>query len=210
VDAASLLSSPAVEFRQERSRRSYEALVEAAAMLFARAGYDPVGTPDIAAAAKMATGTFYRYFPDKLAIYLEVARRAFAAAYAATLERLTPQRFAGRARHETIAATVALLFEHILREPALWASFDEMSTRDRAVGELRRKYDRLSCDRLSVLIAAITSRDVIPDPDATAYVLYGAAIEAAHGMAGFGGKPPVSVERARAALAMVVERTLFP
>ncbi|HEY6037775.1 MAG TPA: helix-turn-helix domain-containing protein, partial [Kofleriaceae bacterium] len=103
-------SAPRPEFRQERSRRSYEALVEAATDLFGKLGYDAVGTPEIADRAGVSVGTFYRYFDDKHEVYLEITRRTLASAYADTIERLTPARFVGRARHETIADTIALLF----------------------------------------------------------------------------------------------------
>jgi AcrR family transcriptional regulator len=46
---AALLRKPRdPDFRQERSRRSYLALIEAAEVLFAAGGYDAVGTPEIA------------------------------------------------------------------------------------------------------------------------------------------------------------------
>src|SRR4051812_9266552 len=100
---AILRAVPSPEFRQERSRRSYEALVEAATELFAKHGYDQVGTPEIANAAGVSTGTFYRYFDDKRELYLEIMRRDLGSAYTETIERLTPEHFVGRARHETIS-----------------------------------------------------------------------------------------------------------
>src|SRR5436190_24139399 len=90
------------DFRQDRSRRSYLGLIEAATELFAAHGYDAVGTPEIAQRAGVSVGTFYRYFDDKHEVYLEVARRTMVAAYAATIEGLGPERFAGATRHETI------------------------------------------------------------------------------------------------------------
>ena len=96
---------PEPDFRQERSRRSYQALIDAATELFGKHGYDAVGTPEIAQRAGVSVGTFYRYFDDKHEVYLEIVRRTMVAAYAETIERLTPERFVGRARHETISET---------------------------------------------------------------------------------------------------------
>ena len=198
------------DFRQDRARRSYIGLIEAATELFASHGYDAVGTPEIAQRAGVSVGTFYRYFDDKHEIYLEVARRTMIAAYSATIEGLGPERFIGRARHETISETVAILFEHVLERPQLSRSFTEMSLRDPEVGELRRAFETISIQRLTVLISAVTSRDVIPDPEATAYVLYGSAMECAYGLAGLIGPPPVEAARVRAALTSFIERSLFP
>ena len=67
------------DFRQERARRSYQALLDAAAELFAAQGYDAVGTPEIAQKAGVSVGTFYRYFDDKHEVYLEIMRRTMVA-----------------------------------------------------------------------------------------------------------------------------------
>jgi len=210
-DPAAILRAPSEpDFRQERSRRSYLALLEAATELFSTRGYDAVGTPEIAERAGVAVGTFYRYFDDKHEIYLEVARRHLAEAYRATLEGLGPERFVGRARHETISETVAVLFEHVLARPQLTRSFIEMSLRDPDVAELRRALEAVSLQRLTLLISAIVPRETVPDPEATAYILYGSAMQTAYGLAGHIGDPPVDAERARRALTSFIERTLFP
>src|SRR6266550_4287131 len=86
------------DFRQERSRRSYQALLDAATELFAKHGYDAVGTPEIAEHAGVSVGTFYRYFDDKHEVYLEIMRRTMIAAHDETLKGLTPERFLGGAK----------------------------------------------------------------------------------------------------------------
>jgi AcrR family transcriptional regulator len=205
-----LRASKEPDFRQERSRRSYLALIEAATDLFSAHGYDVVGTPEISQRAGVAVGTFYRYFEDKHEIYLEVSRRNIMAAYSVTLERLGPERFLGRARHETISETLAVLFEHVLAHPQLTRSFIEMSLRDPDVAELRRAFETVSVQRLTMLISAITPRATIPDPEATAYILYGSAMQIAYGLAGHVGAPPIDADRARGALTSFIERALFP
>ncbi|MBS1119802.1 MAG: transcriptional regulator, TetR family [Deltaproteobacteria bacterium] len=198
------------DFQQERSRRSYIALIEAATELFSADGYDAVGTPEISQRAGVSVGTFYRYFDDKHEIYLEVARRMMVAAYTETIDGLGPERFIGRARHETLTATVAVLFEHVVSRPQLSRSVNEMSLRDPQVAALRRAFDLASVQRLTQLIETIAPRSEIPDPEATAYVLYGSAMQCAYGLAGHVGQPPIDSERAKQALTMLIERTLFP
>lgn len=197
------------EFRQERSRRSYEALLAAAEELFALHGYDAIGTPEIAQKAGVSVGTFYRYFDDKHEVYLEITRRMMASAYKETIERLTPEHFVGRARHETISEACGILFDHVLSRPQLTRSFMEMSLRDSHVAELRRAFEHLGCERLARLIEAITPRDVVPDPEAFAYVVYGAAMQCAYGLAVHLVPSSIDRERARAALTAFIERALF-
>jgi AcrR family transcriptional regulator len=198
------------DFRQDRARRSYVALIEAATALFGDRGYDAVGTPEIAQRAGVSVGTFYRYFDDKHEIYLEVARRTMVAGYHKTLAHLGPERFVGRARHETISETIAILFDHVLSQPELMRSFREMSLRDSQVAELSRAFEQVAVARLGALIGALVGRDLIPDPEATAWVLHGAVVEAAYGLAGHRGPSGISTDRARKALTDFIERAVFP
>jgi AcrR family transcriptional regulator len=198
------------EFRQERSRRSYEALLTAAEELFCVHGYDAIGTPEIAQKAGVSVGTFYRYFDDKHEVYLEIMRRMMVAAYNETIDRLTPELFVGRARRDTISEACSILFEHVLSRPQLTRSFMEMSLRDAQVAELRRGFEQLGVQRLGTLIEAITPREHVPDPEAFAYVVYGAAMQCAYGLAVHLVPSSIDRERARAALTAFIERALFP
>ena len=64
--------------------------------------------------------------------------------------------------------------------------------------------------RLATLIEAITPRETSPDPEAFAYVLYGAAMQCAYGLAVHLVPTAIDRERARAALTAFIERALFP
>ena len=95
------------------------------------------------------------------------------AGYHKTIADLGPERFVGRARHETISETIAILFDHVLSQPELTRSFREMSLRDPQVAEVSRAFEQVAVTRLASLIASIVDRDVVPDPEATAWVLHG-------------------------------------
>jgi AcrR family transcriptional regulator len=206
-----VLAEPAdPDFRQERSRRSYQALLDAATELFAQQGYDAVGTPEIAEKAGVSVGTFYRYFDDKHEVYIEIMRRQIVAAYEETIAKLTPEKLVGRARHDTIAAAVSVLFDHVLERPQLTRSFMEMSLRDAQVAELRRAFEQLACKRLAELVAVITSRETVADPEAFAVILYGSCMQCAYGLAVHLVPPAIDRERAKLALAAFIERALFP
>jgi hypothetical protein len=132
------------------------------------------------------------------------------AGYHKTIADLGPERFVGRARHETISETIAILFDHVLSQPELTRSFREMSLRDPQVAEVSRAFEQVAVTRIATLITALVGRDIVPDPDATAWVLHAAVVEAAYGLAGHRGPPPVSAERARQALTDFIERAIFP
>lgn len=198
------------EFRQERARQSYLGLIEAAAELFAKGGYDAVGTPEIAEHAGVSVGTFYRYFEDKHEIYVEVARRTMVAAFHESIGSLTPAEFVGKSRSDTIAMAIDRVIDNVLSRPALTRSFNEMSIRDPEVAELRRALEQLSVARLAMLIGAVVPKTVIPDPEATAFVVYGAVMECANSLVNSFRPPMFEAPRVKAALAAFLERALFP
>lgn len=204
-----LVDSRSRRFAQERARRTYEALVEAAERVFVEEGYDAAGSPEIAARAGVSVGTFYRYFDDKKQAFLEVSRRHLAAGYHRILEKLTPERFVGKARHATIAMAIDVLLDHVSGYPKMHRVFVEMSLRDPDVRALRRAFEDVSRAKLAQLIAAISTRGNVPDPEATAWVIHIAAVECASAQAGLHGKPGLDVARAKAALGAVIERALF-
>jgi AcrR family transcriptional regulator len=204
------LQAQAPDVQQDRAKRSYQAMLDAAEKLFSRDGYDGAGTPEIAEEAGVSVGTVYRYFTDKKAIFLEVLRRYLLQAYHETLDGLTPERFVGKARHETLDETVGILFAYVSRNPRLNRVFVEMSLRDDEISKLREGFEAAACQRLAQLIGAICPREVIPDPEATAWVLHAAGLECAIGLSGAGRSPPLAAARARKALTMMIARMLFP
>lgn len=61
--------------RQERSRLTVEAILDAAVQVFARRGYAAGTTTRIADRAGVSVGSLYQYFPDKDAILVALAER---------------------------------------------------------------------------------------------------------------------------------------
>lgn len=61
--------------RQERSRRTVERIVDAAARIFHEQGYAGATTNDIADEAEVSIGSLYQYFPNKDALLVALTRR---------------------------------------------------------------------------------------------------------------------------------------
>jgi AcrR family transcriptional regulator len=75
---------------QERSQRRLEAIVDAAAASFADFGFDATTMEGIAARAGTSIGSVYQFFPNKMAVFHEVARRALETVGAAFVALLGP------------------------------------------------------------------------------------------------------------------------
>ena len=65
------------EPRQERSRETVEAIVQASAHILGRRGWAGLTTNGVAEAAGVSIGSLYQYFPNKLALVEAVRRRHF-------------------------------------------------------------------------------------------------------------------------------------
>lgn len=61
--------------RQQRSRVTVDAIVEAATRVLARRGWARFTTNEIAAVAGVSVGSLYQYFPDKLAVAEAIRQR---------------------------------------------------------------------------------------------------------------------------------------
>jgi AcrR family transcriptional regulator len=61
---------------QEQSRKRVETILDAAAFVFAEAGFEAATTEAIAERAKTSIGSVYQFFPNKLALFTAVASRS--------------------------------------------------------------------------------------------------------------------------------------
>lgn len=60
---------------QERARQRFERILDAAALVFADGGFEAATMEAIAAQAETSIGSIYQFFPNKLAVFEEIARR---------------------------------------------------------------------------------------------------------------------------------------
>src|SRR5690348_8081555 len=73
-------SAPAPEMArrvptQERSRKRYEQILDAAAKVFGDIGYEAATTEAIAREAETSIGSLYQFFPNKQALFDAIAAR---------------------------------------------------------------------------------------------------------------------------------------
>jgi AcrR family transcriptional regulator len=95
--------SPRKTARQERSRATVEALLEATADILIRHGYAKLTTNRIAERAGVNIASLYQYFPGKEAIVAELRRRH------GTEQRAAVRRILSERRGRSVAATLRAL-----------------------------------------------------------------------------------------------------
>jgi AcrR family transcriptional regulator len=81
-------ASPRKAPRQERSRRTVERILDAAAHVFHEQGYTAATTNDIADEAEVSIGSLYQYFPNKDALLVALTRRHIESATAGLTDLL--------------------------------------------------------------------------------------------------------------------------
>lgn len=164
--------TPAVQERLDATRRT---IVDAALRLVAEQGYAGCSVALVAAAADVATGTVYRHFPDKGALFAEVFRTA--------TQREVDAVAAAAARPGTVSERIALCVEtfarRALRSPRLAYALIAEPVDPRVEAE-RLTYRRAYRDIFATLVDdAVAAGDLPPqDAQVSAAAVVGAMAEA--------------------------------
>ena len=104
--------------RQERSRRTVEAIVEAAARILDETSFERTSTNRIARVAGVGIGSLYQYFPGKDAIAESLVRRLAADDLARLRANIAATR--GEPLEARLEAVIRLGFEPIATRPRLF------------------------------------------------------------------------------------------
>lgn len=142
--SAATETSPAVRTvrvpQQARSRRTREAVIEAAIDCFEHNGYDETTTAMIAAKAGIGVGTLYGYFRDKREILLELLDRTVAELADGIIERLDPSSWEGSDPREIVATLIDAIFHTQRLRPGLQRILWERYFKD---DEFRRPFEAI-------------------------------------------------------------------
>ncbi len=143
-------------------------LLDAAESVFGELGYHDASVVKVAAAAGVATGTFYLYFDSKKAIFKELMRdlnRRIRRAMSEGAER-------GTTRIESELLGFDAYFRFTREHPALYRIIRQSEFV--APELLRYHYERVSEGYVSALQAAMADGEIGKlDPEVTAYALMG-------------------------------------
>jgi AcrR family transcriptional regulator len=149
-------TAPRKRPRQERSEATVDAILEAAARVFASEGYEAATTNRIAEAAGTSVGSLYQYFPSKDAIAVDLARRYRAGRIAFVRSQLDGL------GNKPVTTVIRALFTSLLQadgiRPELYRVLIQQVLRTSARNELRGYEERLEA------VVADALRRVKPPP----------------------------------------------
>ena len=154
---ASAALTPRKSPRQERSRRTVERILDAAAHVFHEQGYSAATTNDIADEAGVSIGSLYQYFPNKDALLVALTQQHIESATAGLVD-LLGQQHAGSGFEPILREVVDYLVQqHDLNELHVVVIHQAPRTSETSV-ELDRAKAQLVDMAASLLASAV------PDP----------------------------------------------
>jgi len=126
-------------------------------LVFARKGFEGASMQELAQAAQMSVGNFYRYFPSKDAIITALVER--------DLKKIRNEFAAAGQAEDKVAAYLALAGGHMTcttaDEAALWAEIDAAAYRNPEIAAIRERLDSTVRENI---MAAMRSTEYPDDP----------------------------------------------
>ncbi|EPX56331.1 Transcriptional regulator, TetR family [Cystobacter fuscus DSM 2262] len=120
---------PRKQPRQERSRATVEAILQATTYILTRSGWDQLTTNAIAERAGVNIASLYQYFPNKAAIVAELRRRHLEQLRGCHAEGPPPKTL-----HEALSASVETLIRQRKTNGELHRIFEQELPRSSALG----------------------------------------------------------------------------
>jgi len=169
--------------KQTRGIESKEKIIKAATKLFTEKGYYQTNALQIAAAANVATGTFYSYFNNKKEVFAEIIERIFQNISDKVLLKFEVENNTSLSNQD--AKSIAhLLLNHILSEykvnGRLLKQILAIALLDKEIEKMRRKEEKKQIDLLVSLMRTYKNYIRTFDFEAAAVILLKCAEEMLH------------------------------
>lgn len=193
--------------QQKRADAKKQILIKAAMELFGQHGYHGTNTKAIAAHAGVATGSFYRYFRDKKALFMAVCHRNEQEIGQRILAFAKQMRDEGRDEREILVELIQFSVSAHHRNKSLHREILHMELRDPDVAAWSRAREARIISALTEFISARSAAYRVPDLPAAAELIYAATEIVSHRAVLF--ESPVGESRLTGQLQDMLLRYLF-
>lgn len=193
--------------RQQRSEEKKRRILHAALELFGSRGYHDTTAKAIAARAKVATGSFYRYFRDKKAAFLAVCTCLEEELGGGIFRYGNRLRRRGRPEHEVLTALVRFAIAGHRRHKAFHREVLAMSMRDPDLAAWARQRDQRLLAAFAAFLRARRCDYRVQDLETAAELLFYTIEEISHRTVLF--EPATDGQRLVRALQDMLARYLF-
>jgi len=196
--------------QQARSRRTRQALLEAATHAFEERGYDETTTAEIARRAGVSVGSVYGYFPDKRAILLEIVHETVEQMSDRIVAELDPARWQGSDLRDSVRALIDTVFKTRLLRPGLQRILWERFFKDPEVRATVEAIETRGRAAIAALLEHLnaTGRARVSDPDTAAFVIH-TSVEWTGARLMLGGAPDAQLDAAVDSMSEMISRLIL-
>ncbi|MCK5797789.1 MAG: TetR/AcrR family transcriptional regulator [Deltaproteobacteria bacterium] len=163
-------ATPRRKPKQPRSIATFNAILEAAATLFATHGYELTTTHQMAKAAGVSVGALYRYFDGKEAILREVYREETKSLRHRILASFTIAELVGQDLPALVHKAMTHAFQIYAERPGLRRVLVEQARKVPELAEIRKEQEREVHDAVRAIFNAAPGVQ-IPDIEIGAYLI---------------------------------------
>jgi AcrR family transcriptional regulator len=135
--------------RQQRSRETYERVLDVAAEIFAEFGYAGTTTNKVAEAAGISIGTLYHYIPDKDALLYSLAERHLASGTDSIVSVFVRLRSEQPALEDSLRAVIEMIVGMHVNEPHLHYLLYDSAPRSEELQKRLREADTAMADEVA-------------------------------------------------------------
>jgi AcrR family transcriptional regulator len=172
--------------RQERAVEKKNRLLDAARERFATVGYHGTHARDIAEHAGVATGSFYRYFHDKKAIFMALCRRQEAEIGGRIFDQAQMMREASHSEQDILHAMIDFTMASHRENKSFHREVLAMQISDPDVAAWTRERDQRLLESLQSFLKSKQDQYRVTDLDAAAELILYTIEEMAHRIILFG------------------------
>jgi AcrR family transcriptional regulator len=143
------MAKPRTAPRQQRSRETYERVLDVAAEIFEQFGYAGTTTNKVAEAAGISIGTLYHYIPDKDALLYSLTERHLASGVDSVVSVFMRLRQEAPGLEESLRAVISLMVQMHLDERHLHHLLYDSAPRSEELQKRLRDADIAMADEVS-------------------------------------------------------------
>jgi AcrR family transcriptional regulator len=143
------MAKPRAAPRQQRSRETYERVLDVAAEIFTEFGYTGTTTNKVAEAAGISIGTLYHYIPDKDALLYSLTERHLTSGVDSVVSVFSRLREESSGLEESLRVIISLVIEMHLEERHLHHLLYDSAPRSEELQKRLREADAAMSDEVA-------------------------------------------------------------
>jgi len=193
--------------QQKRSEDTRKRIIAAAERLFSEKGYYNTNTKEIARAAGVSIGSFYSYFKDKKALFIENLTQYSQKIFSRALAPHEGQLFEGKDKQAAVNQLISRTIEAHEYSPKFHREASAMRYMDADVAKVRDKEEQMILDYVIESLRSYDGKLRVTDWEAAAIIIVSAVESIVHMIKI--DKPEIEEDRLIKELSEMITRYLF-